>query len=130
MSATHACIHITHTHTYTCTTHAILTYMSAKCLYRGTPLAAAPALAAAMETARMAFAPMFVLLGVPSTSISCVCVCVCVFVRERERERERERVCGREGGCVCVCLRVCERDRERERERKRTSDRENVFVVS
>mmetsp|Transcript_82547 Transcript_82547/g.151119 ORF Transcript_82547/g.151119 Transcript_82547/m.151119 type:complete len:217 (-) Transcript_82547:2-652(-) len=41
----------------------------AKCLYSGTPLAAAAALAAAMETPRIALAPSLLLLGVPSSSI-------------------------------------------------------------
>mmetsp|Transcript_5336 Transcript_5336/g.14340 ORF Transcript_5336/g.14340 Transcript_5336/m.14340 type:complete len:429 (+) Transcript_5336:208-1494(+) len=42
---------------------------SAMCLYRGTSFSAAPALAVARETARIALAPSLALLGVPSRSI-------------------------------------------------------------
>jgi hypothetical protein len=38
-------------------------------LVEGTPLAAAPALAAASDTPRIAFAPRFALFGVPSRSM-------------------------------------------------------------
>lgn len=42
---------------------------SAKCWYNGMPFLAAPAFATARETPKIAFAPRFFLLGVPSSAI-------------------------------------------------------------
>jgi len=62
-------------------TNFLTPHISAKCLYRGTPFAAAPAFETASDTARMALAPMFVLLGVPSTSFICVWTCANVWIK-------------------------------------------------
>ena len=52
------------------------------------PRAAAPALDTAIETAKIAFAPMLVLLGVPSTCViafPCDCVCYGTHVTYKYR---------------------------------------------
>ena len=50
-------------------TNLLLPANSEMCLYKGTPFSPAPAFANAVETAKIAFAPNFPLLSVPSNSL-------------------------------------------------------------
>eukprot|EP00968_Pinguiococcus_pyrenoidosus_P027184 scaffold7358_cov252-Pinguiococcus_pyrenoidosus.AAC.28 len=68
---------------------------SAKCWYRGTPFAAAPALDSASEAPRMALAPRRALFSVPSrlimmSSSSACCVGSLPNMRRNERVRPLE----------------------------------------